>query len=577
VNGYRIAATYASNSTATLKNSLYDSYVKAFRWASDRLDQESGGVIAFVSNAGWLDGNAMDGMRKCLAEEFNKIYVFNLRGDARTSGELRKKEGGSVFGQSTRTPIAMTFLIKNSTHQGPAEIYHYDIGDYLTREHKLNIISEFHDIYNDNFLWKNITPNEHGDWLNKRSESFFTLISLGDKKDKTNTNTFFKAVYSNGLKTNRDIWCYNYSSINLQNNIKISIDYYNNQVEKVKKLPQNDKLNINNIVDFETCKFVWDRQQKKDILNSKSYVFDKFNFYTSLYRPFSRQNLYFNRDLNNCVYLLPQLFPTYQHQNLLICFPGPGGNKAFTPLITNLLPDIHLNVDTQCFPLYYYEKDTKKDATLFSIDNIVDGYIRKDAITDHIFKECKLLYGLNLTKIDIFYYVYGLLHSEDYRTTFEADLRKSLPRLPLVDNSSDFWSFSKAGRELAELHLNYETVAPCDQAVVTGVENDDFTIDKIRFLRKDDKTAILYNKYIKISNIPLEAYDYVVNGRSPIEWIIDQYQVKIDEKTGIKNDPNDWAREHDQPRYILDLILRVITVSLETMRIVRSLPRLDFS
>ena len=214
--------------------------------------------------------------------------------------------------------------------------------------------------------------------------------------------------------------------------------------------------------------------------------------------------------------------------------------------------------------------------SLLTLDTIIDGYIRHDSVTNFIFDQSKQLYGNNLSKDDIFYYVYGLLHSEDYRTAFSADLKKSLPRLPLVERADDFWKFSKAGRDLAELHLNYETVKPYDKVTMTGADKGNFIVDKIRFINKEDNSTIRYNSYITISNIPMEAYEYVLNGKSAIEWILDRYQVKIDAKTGIKNDPNDWAKEHDQPRYILDLILRVITVSLETMKIVKSLPRLTF-
>jgi predicted helicase len=245
------------------------------------------------------------------------------------------------------------------------------------------------------------------------------------------------------------------------------------------------------------------------------------------------------------------------------------------PLITDCLPDLHLNGDSQCFPLYYYEHRQSKTNSLFEANNIDGDYLRKDAISDFIYEQSKNLYGTNVNKEDIFYYVYGLLHSEDYRSAFSNDLKKSLPRLPLVDNSSDFWSFSKAGRDLADLHLNYETVKPYDKVTVTGTDNDNLLVHKIRFANKDDKTTIQFNHAITISDIPLEAYEYVLNGKSAIEWIMDRYQVKTDEKTGIKNDPNDWAKERDQPRYILDLPLRVVTVSLETLKIVKSLPKLD--
>jgi predicted helicase len=245
--------------------------------------------------------------------------------------------------------------------------------------------------------------------------------------------------------------------------------------------------------------------------------------------------------------------------------------------MTNIIPDLELIGKSQCFPRYYYEKKgTVNRLDYFSSDNTVDDYTRHDGITDYILKESKAKYDKRVTKDDIFYYVYGFLHSEDYRATFSVDLKKSLPRIPLVDKADDFCAFSKAGRALAKLHLNYESVAPYKNVTVTGDEKGDFVVDKIRFISKDDKTAIQYNHAIRLTGIPLEAFDYVVNGRSPIEWVLDRYQVKVDKDSGINNDPNDWGKEHGEPRYILDLILRLVTVSLETMKIVKGLPRLNF-
>jgi predicted helicase len=275
---------------------------------------------------------------------------------------------------------------------------------------------------------------------------------------------------------------------------------------------------------------------------------------------------------------MPKLFPTQNHENMVICVPGPGGKKDFMPLIVDCIPDLHFNGDSQCFPRYYYEEATQTQNRLFGSKDTVGGYTRRDAITDYILKECQSQYGPKITKDDIFYYVYGLLHSEDYRTAFSADLKKSLPRIPLVSGGfEDFQIFAKAGRDLAKLHLNYETVKPYDKVTITGEDKGNFTVTKMRFENKSDKSVINYNHAVKIANIPLEAYDYVVNGRSAIEWILDRYQVKIDKDSGIKNDPNDWATEHNQPRYILDLLLRIITVSLETMKIVSSLPTIDFN
>ncbi|MDR2300445.1 MAG: helicase, partial [Deltaproteobacteria bacterium] len=570
----KISQTYAEKSTAQSKAALYDSYVKAFRWASDRLGQ-GGGIIGFVSNGGWIDGNSMDGMRKCFAEEFSKIYVFNLRGNGRTSGELWQKEGRNVFGDGSRATIAITVLVKNPNHKGLAEIYHHDIGDYLTREQKLNIVAEKHDIHNPGLVWHRIAPNQAGDWLNQRKDSFKEFISLGDKKDLEDKSTFFKPFYSLGLETGRDPWCYNSSVEILRKNINKTIQCYeyhrNNFVI-------NEKVELKNLVreiNYDKKEIKWSSRLINNLyLNKKANYFDQ-NMLMSLYRPFFKQYVYFDNIFNHRVGQMPKIFPTKIHDNLPICLPGPGGTQEFMPLISQHLPDIHLNGNSQCFPRYHYEEDTKKNAR-FVPDQTIDGYVRRDCLTDYIYQECLKKYGPEVTKDDIFYYVYGLMHSKDYRREFSADLKKTLPRVPLVEGSGDFMAFSKAGRELADLHLNYETIEPYGDLRIAGAEKGNFLVDKIRFAGKGDKTTIVYNRDITISGIPLAAYEYVVGGRSPIEWILDRYRVKIDRDSGLKNDPNDWAIERGQPRYVLDLISRVITVSLETMKIVKGLPRLRF-
>lgn len=276
------------------------------------------------------------------------------------------------------------------------------------------------------------------------------------------------------------------------------------------------------------------------------------------------------------MYQIPKLFPTPNHKNMCIAVSGIGAGKDFSTLIVNQVPCLDMVEKGQCFPLYYYEKNEGNIGTLF--DDGKDKYIRRDGITDFILEQCRTRYGHKVSKEDIFYYVYGLLHSNDYRTQFAADLKKMLPRIPLVDIPNDFWAFSQAGRQLVELHLNYETVPAYPDVKVIGEEKGNFHVDKITFAKKDgevDKTTLIYNSSIKITDIPLEAYDYVVNGKSAIEWIMDRYQVKVDKDSGIKNDPNDWGLEHNNPRYILDLILSVITVSIATNEIVKKLPKLD--
>ena len=597
----RVADTYAANTNATMKASLYDSYIKAIRWASDRIAKlEDGGIVAFISNGAWIDGNAQDGMRKCLRDEFSSIYVFNLRGNARTSGEQRRKESGNVFGEGSRTPITITLLVKNPARQGKATIHYHDIGDYLTREQKLKMVKNFRSI--QNVEWKEILPNDKHDWINLRDGVFDDLILLGDKKNKPK-ECFFTTFYSNGIKTNRDSWCYNFSQTSLINNIDKSIKFYNQEIERFQTaLALNPNLKSTDFLNMDVTKFVWDRQQKEyDSYNGKQYAFDEKSIRISTYRPFTKQILYFNRNLNNCVYQMPQLFPNADLNNLIICVPGIGSTKEYSVLITNSLCDLGLNAACQCFPLYWYEENKNKQRSLFDEESN-DDYIRRDGITDWILKEVRTRYGTrNITKEMIFYYVYGLLHSKDYRERFAADLKKSLPRIPIVESLDDFMDFYKAGKELADLHLNYETVAPYPGVIVHGdrqvpltVKRDPATggyiqapaddgaydyfrvIDKMRFKSKDDKSTIIYNGNITIENIPQKAYEYIVNGKSAIEWIVERYCVSQDKKSLIKNDANDWAREHHKPRYILDLLLSVINVSVQTVDIVNNLPKLKF-
>lgn len=575
----QIERTYAAETDANNKNSLYDSYIRAFRWASDRLDKKDGGVIGFITNGNWLDSNAQNGMRKCLEREFSTIYVFNLRGAIRArSKDLAKKEGQNIF--DIMTGVAITILVKKpKASDEAARIYYHDIGDYLSREEKLRIIRNMGDISNPLMQWVTITPNEHGDWLNKRSEQFKLYTPLGDKIDKKNKKTFFVPYYSNGLKTQRDPWCYNSSLPVVEKSAKEQIDFYNEQREKLAKKEISD-------VDYSTHKISWTRAVLSDIQRNKPYNTQDCQFREGLYRPFFKQHLLFYRPLNEMMYQIPTLFPTSNQRNLVICVECIGARRDFTALITDCIPDLHVLEAAQCFPLYWYDDSTADIADLFSApQSDADRYVRRDGVTDWVLSTARKQYGSRVTKEDIFYYVYGILHAPDYRTTFAADLKKSLPRLPLVESPDDFWAFSRAGRSLAELHLGYERVEPYTGCRILlapltnrGDEISYLIDDKMRFGKLDSKTAdkrvIHYNAGITIENIPLEAYDYVVNGKSAIEWVMERYAVKKDPASRIENNPNDWCREHDDPKYIYNLLLRIITVSLETMKIVRSLPKL---
>jgi predicted helicase len=287
--------------------------------------------------------------------------------------------------------------------------------------------------------------------------------------------------------------------------------------------------------------------------------------------------MYLARELNDMIYLLPKLFPnSIGVENRVICLPGIGNTKDFDVLMTNSIPDLGLTSATQCFPLFYYEENNATQKGLFDTDEASGKYIRRDAISDFILERAKQQYGKTVTKEDIFYYVYGFLHSKEYRETFANDLKKMLPRLPLLENVKDFWAFSKAGSQLTELHLNYETVAPAPDVTVSGDDGKTYKVDKMRFPKKDQKDTINYNSKITISNIPAKAYEYVVNGKSAIEWIMERYAVTTHKESGIVNDPNDWAKEVGNLRYILDLLLSIINVSVQTVDIVNSLPKVDF-
>lgn len=573
----RVADTYVAGTAATNKNSLYDSYVEAFRWASDRIDPQNGGVIGFVTNGGWLDGNAFDGFRKCLEKEFSSIYIFDLRGNARCSGEQRRKEKDNVFGSGSRAKITITILIKNpKTANTKAEIFYHDIGDYLSREQKLEEINRIGSCFSTKFAPIVLKPNVYGDWINKRNDAFSNFTIIGNKKDKALKEKFFENFYSNGLKTQRDAWCYNFSKDRLEQNIKKTITFYNKEREeyhagKLKDFIRNDHSDDHSIS--------WTRATLNNAKNNHEYSYHENHIRTSMYRPFCKEFVYFDHDLNEMTYQIPKLFPTADSANLVICVPGLGTKKNFVPLISNIIPDLGLIGSSQCFPLYWYEEQTPDAMSLFD-QGKGKKFVRHNGITDFILKRCKENYGPKVTKEDIFYYVYGLLHMETYRKEFASDLKKSLPRIPLVEEPKDFRLISKIGRKLADIHLHYEDQEPLPEITVTGAETGNFKVTKIRYAKKgkvEDKSTIIYNESIRISGIPKEAQQYEVNGKTPMGWIMDRYRVTKDKKTGILNDPNDWCQEHGNPRYILDLLLSVITMAVKTMDLIHQLPQINFT
>lgn len=593
----RIRTTYAALSDATNKNALYDSYIRSIRWASDRIGDA--GIIGFVTNAGWLEANTADGLRKCLVDEFSSLYVFHLRGNQRTSGEISRKEGGKIFGSGSRAPIAISLLVKNPEAAEHGQIHFHDIGDYLSREEKLEKIEEFASVGGIE-QWQTITPDTHGDWLNQRDDSFNEFMVLGDKNNKIGTALFYS--YSRGVQTARDAWAYNASQSKLEANMGRMIDFYNTEVERFNQAhPGQDKNTrdsaVNDFIDTNPERISWTHNVKQELAKGRALAYETSSLTSSLYRPFTKQWMYYNRQLNERVYQMPRIFPDLAAENIVIMVTAKGA-KEFSSTISDVIPDLNsMKAGAQCFPLYLYDEVAQQSdsAGLFS-EQLETGLRRRDAITDDGLAHFKNAYpGEQVSKVDLFYYVYGLFHSSDYRERYADNLSKELPRIPAVKKAEDFWAFSQAGRDLAEWHLNYETVElypltievkgkPTDNAKVSA---EDCRVEQMKFAKTrdsetgksiNDLSTVIYNSRITLRNIPLEAWDYIVNGKPALSWVMECQAVTTHKASGIVNDANDWAIETmGDAKYPLKLFMRVVTVSLETQKIVGSLPALDIA
>lgn len=579
---HRIESTYAKLTDATNKKNLYDSYIRAIRWASDRINDK--GIVCYVTNGSFIDANNMNGLRKSLLAEFNRVYVFNLRGNQRTSGEQSRKEGGKVFGSGSRATVAITLLVKDTAKASDGSIRYHDIGDYLSREEKLQAISDFGSA--ENIQWRRVTPNEHGDWINVRDPAFTKFMVLGDK-DHDDTLRVFE-TYSQGVLTARDYWAYNSSRKRLGESMERMISFYNVERAKYGKVrvgrlfqrTDDEMAFLDTVIDRDAKNISWSRSLKNDVRKQKVYSFDESAIVVAAYRPFFKQYLYFDRAFNEMQYQQNKLFPAGDAENKVIVVTGTGESNVFTCLMVDAIPDFKNHYNSQCFPLYYYERAPQSDLLGKSG---AEPYIRRDAITDAALAAFQKMYADDsISKQDLFYYVYGLLHSSEYKTRFEADLKKQLPRIPFAKN---FWAFSKAGRMLAEWHLNYESVEPYPLSHAGELPLGEpalYRVQKMAWAKKrvdgklvEDKTTLIYNSRISLTGIPTEALEYVVNGKSALEWVMERYQITADKDSGIVNDPNDWSTACGDPTYIFNLVKRVVRVSIETMGVVKALPALE--
>ena len=551
----RITETYVVDSKATLKNAIYDPYVKAIRWASDRIGEE--GVVAFVTNNGFLDGIAFDGMRKHLAQDFTKIYHINLKGNARTSGERRREEGGNIFDNQIRVGVGISFFIKKAEETSEsADVWIYSVDDYLKAREKQQLLIDF-----ANYIdvpMKKMSIDTKYTWLTEGLHSEFeTFIPIGTKKAKAQkgaTNDVIFKTYCRGVTTNRDAWVYNFNRNTLSENVQRMIEYYRLQALRWEHR-EDRQAKIIDFVESDLTKIKWDRELRQHLQRGRPAEYTKDKVRTAFYRPFTKSNLFFDRILNNCVYLFPTIFPkpSTESENRVICVSGIGSNKPFHALIASMIPSLDSLEKTQCFPFYTYDED---------------GTNRQENITDWALTEFQSHYGDDtITKWDIFHYNYGLLHHPVYREKYEMNLKRDLPHIPFAE---DFWGFANAGAQLADLHVNYESTPKYDG--LKYIEAEGMTVDwRVERMRlSKDKTQLKYNDFLTLEGIPVEVYDYKLGTRSALEWVVDQYRVKTDKRSGIVNDPN----RADQPRYIVDLIGRVITVSLKTVEIVKNLPPL---
>ena len=563
----RIAETYAERSSATNKNSLYDTYKMAIRWASDRIGNE--GVVAFVTNGSWIEGHVDTGVRACLAEEFDSVYVLNLRGNQRTQGERSRREGGKVFGQGSRAPVAITLLVrKQKADQGDCKIFYHDIGDYLKRDEKLKILEDSESISGIG-NWVEIAPDRHHDWVGQRSEEFSSLYALGSKDAKSGRieDAIF-GLYSNGYKSGRDAYTYNYSYQQCADNASSMVKNYQGALHELQQSTSAFQ-GVDGIIKHHSSNLRWDRELRNNLLRSKAVTFDKQRVRRVSYRPFVAINCYMDYSLASMKYRLDEIFPESSSDNLAICIPGMGSNKPFSTLIVDRVPDLHFLEFGQCFPRYRYSKPDTRQGKL--VTDTSSGE-RLDNITYTAHWNFAICYvDLSMTKDDIFYYIYGLLHAPSYRERFAVNLTKEIPRVPM---DPEFHAISKAGRALADLHLGYET---CDEFPLESVISQPSVSQEERFklgrramrFMNDSKTELRINDYLTLRGIPAEAHQYQVNGRSPLEWFIDRYKVSSDKHSGILNDPNDWF---ERPDDLVAAIRRIVWVSVETTKIVDALP-----
>ena len=561
----RVAETFAARSTAKLKNSLYDTYKMAIRWASDRIGQQ--GIVAFVTNGSWIDGNVDSGVRACLAEEFTSIWVLNLRGNQRTQGERSRREGGKVFGQGSRAPVAITLLVRNpKVSRKACRILYRDIGDYLKREEKLGSLRDWGAI--DGIAdWQEIEPNQHHDWIDQRNEDFQRLYPIGSEETKRGKHgeAVFR-LFSNGYKTGRDGYVYNFSRKGCSENAKKMVNAYQSELQTRESRPTYE---IGKGHKEGNSPVHWDEKLKKKAEKGVRSAFSPKHIRRVCYRPFVKQYLYADQVFAQRPARIDEAFPLSKDGNRAICVSGVGSTKPFSTLMIGTMPDLELISKGQCFPRYRFERPNTVQSDLLKE---APDLVRIDNVTDTVLRAFRSHYGTNdVTKDAIFDYIYGILHATAYRIRFQNNLSKELPRIPFAP---DFEAFASAGKRLAELHLGYESCPEYPLEIESSAQGspkpEHFRlVGKPMRFADEARSVLIINEHVRLAMIPPQAHGYVVNGRTPLEWFIDRYRITKDKHSGIVNDPNAWFSD---PRALITSIQRIVHLSVQTTQIVNLLP-----
>lgn len=551
----RVKQTYARDSRATNKNALADVYVKFFRWATDRLKGRDG-VVCFVSNNSFVDQAAFDGMRKHLAQDFTALYHLDLHGNVRKNPKLSGTTH-NVFG--IQVGVGITIAVRRAAATERVLRYHR-VPEMWRKEQKLDFLDQAGNVYG--VAWQDLQPDARHTWLTEgMQDDFATFLPLGTKETKAAHEVDVAAIfkeYGGGVKTNRDEWAYDFDRANLVKEIRHFIENYNAEVDRWKR--RTDKtVSVDDFVTNDETRLKWSRDLKLDLQRGRYAEFSERKIRSGLYRPFCKKYLFLDRILNEEVYILPQVFPTVESEseNRVIVVTDIAFRSPFSVLAVNLIPNLHLCATSdafQCFPFYVYDED---------------GGNRRENITDWALGQFRAQYGDGVSKWDIFHYVYAVLHHPAYRERYRENLKRELPRIPLVPDAAAFRALVAAGARLADLHVQYEAAR---EYPLEWVENRavPFSWRVTRMKLTPDKRGVVVNASLTLRGVPAEAFEYRLGNRSALEWVLDQYQVTTDKRSGLTSDPN----QADDPEYIARLVGKVVTVSLATVETVRALPPL---